>query len=329
MENQIAQLRDIETVTAEIITICEQTRALALTASIEIGRRLVEAKEILPHGEWGKWLKEKVQFSQGTANNHMRLFEEYGDKQITIFGAVLNSQAFGNLSYTKALKLLALPENEREEFIEENDVENMSTRELDKIIKERDEALKRADDAEKLQQAVDEAQSTIEQYKQESAEIVKKTDYLKNEIASLTQQLEKAKDAEKKTKAKLKELKDKPNIPQDVLEKIKSEAEASVSAEQAKKIEERIAETNKRIAEAMAAEQAAKQAAEQANAKVEDLKKQIQMSNPAVTEFKALFEQTQHDMQKMMNVLNNIEDPETVAKLHAAVNAFIKQYAKI
>lgn len=329
MENQITQQRDIETVTSEIITICEQTRALALAASIEIGRRLVEAKEILPHGEWGKWLKEKVQFSQGTANNHMRLFEEYGDKQITIFGAVLNSQSLANLSYTKALKLLALPQDEREDFIVDNDVENISTRELDKLIKERDDALKRAETVETLQQAVDEAQNKIEQYKQETADITKKTAELKSEITNLTQQLEKVQESEKKAKSKLKELKNNPNIPQDIIDKIKAEAENAVSAEQAKKIEERLAEANKKIEEALAAKQLAEQKAEQATIHADELKKQIQMSNPAVTEFKALFEQTQQDMQKMMKVLNSIENRETAAKLHTAVNAFIKQYAEI
>lgn len=329
MENQIQpRERDIDVITTEIKTICEQARVLALTYAIEIGRRLEEAKDMLPHGEWGTWLREKVQFSQASANNYMRLFDEYGDKQITLFGAELNSQAFGNLTYTKALKLLALPEGERENFVEENDIENMSTRELDKLIKERDEALKKAEEADKLRQAVDEANSEIERYKQTSADIEKETADLKNEIAELTQKLEKAKDSEKKTKAKLKELKDNPDVPQDVIDKIKAEAEESASAEQAKIIEEKIAEANRKIAEAVSAKQAAEQKAEQANARAEDLKKQIQMSNPAVTEFKALFEQTQQDMSRMMRVLENIEDVDISEKLHAAVNAFLQQYAK-
>ncbi|KUO78350.1 MAG: hypothetical protein APF81_02885 [Desulfosporosinus sp. BRH_c37] len=38
----------------------EPDREILITNAIEIGRRLKEAKGLLPHGEWGKWLKESV-----------------------------------------------------------------------------------------------------------------------------------------------------------------------------------------------------------------------------------------------------------------------------
>jgi len=47
-----------------------------LTNAIEVGKRLKEAKALLPHGEWGKWLVESVSYSQRTANRLMQLFEE-------------------------------------------------------------------------------------------------------------------------------------------------------------------------------------------------------------------------------------------------------------
>jgi len=91
MENQITQpVREIEVVTAEIKEIKRQAQNMALMYAIEIGRRLVEAKSVLPHGKWGEWLKCEVNFSQATANNFMKLFEEYGSAQISIFGAVSN-----------------------------------------------------------------------------------------------------------------------------------------------------------------------------------------------------------------------------------------------
>ena len=43
--------RDIEVVTAEIKDICAQARRMMLIYAVEVGRRLDEAKEILPHGE--------------------------------------------------------------------------------------------------------------------------------------------------------------------------------------------------------------------------------------------------------------------------------------
>ena len=118
MDNGIVEkARSIEVVTDEIKSLVSSAQSVMLGYAVEIGRRLVEAKDLLPHGEWGKWLREKVEFSQSSANNFMKLFEEYGDRQFTLFGAaVSNSQTFGNLSYTKALRLLAVPGEEREEF---------------------------------------------------------------------------------------------------------------------------------------------------------------------------------------------------------------------
>ncbi len=69
--------RDIGVITAEINNIKAQVSALALMYAVEIGRRLYEAKAALPYGQWGEWLKNEVNFSQSTANNMMRLFDEY------------------------------------------------------------------------------------------------------------------------------------------------------------------------------------------------------------------------------------------------------------
>ena len=85
MENAIrAQARTTDVIAAEIVVIRDQTKRLVLAASVEIGRRLCEAKELLHHGEWGKWLEEKVEYSQSTAGNLMRIYREYGDEQVKI-----------------------------------------------------------------------------------------------------------------------------------------------------------------------------------------------------------------------------------------------------
>ena len=56
---------------------------------------------------------------------------------------------FEELSYTQALALLSLPtEEEREQFVEENDVAAMSTRELQDAIKAKTDAETRANNAE-------------------------------------------------------------------------------------------------------------------------------------------------------------------------------------
>ncbi|MDA8223616.1 MAG: DUF3102 domain-containing protein [Desulfitobacterium hafniense] len=44
--------------------------------------RLKEARELLQYGEWAKWLEESVSYSQKTAERMIRVFEEYGPKQL-------------------------------------------------------------------------------------------------------------------------------------------------------------------------------------------------------------------------------------------------------
>lgn len=93
---------------------------------IQIGYKLIEAKEKLSHGEWGNWLENRVEFSQRTANQLMRIAKEFGT----------NSQAISNLEITKVGLLLDVPTEKREEFIENHDLKTLSTREIKKIIKE-------------------------------------------------------------------------------------------------------------------------------------------------------------------------------------------------
>ena len=91
---------------------------------IQIGQKLIDAKRLVPHGEWSVWLSEKVGFSQRTANNLMRVAKELGE----------NSQSLSNLEATKLYMLLELPSEERDVFIQENDLKTISTREMQRKI---------------------------------------------------------------------------------------------------------------------------------------------------------------------------------------------------
>lgn len=135
-------VRSAEVIAAEIRSIDAQTREIVLRSAIEIGNRLNEAKELVAHGEWGPWLEANVHYSQSTANNFMRIAEEYGS----------NFQAIENLTYTKALALLGVPADEREQCAQENDVDNMSARELQQAIKEKKQLEK---ELRKIQQAAE------------------------------------------------------------------------------------------------------------------------------------------------------------------------------
>lgn len=129
-EETAVMVRPLEVIAIEIRSIDTQARKVVLDSAIEIGKRLIEAKSLVDHGEWGGWLETNVSYSQSTANNFMRVATEYD-------GA--NSHTFGNLSYSQAVALLAVPTDEREAFVEENNVEDMSSRELQVAIKEKQE----------------------------------------------------------------------------------------------------------------------------------------------------------------------------------------------
>ncbi|HCF71977.1 MAG TPA: hypothetical protein DER33_10425 [Syntrophomonas sp.] len=166
--------RTPDMIATEINSIKSQTRIMVLCNSIEIGRRLVEAKEMLPHGEWGKWLETSVDYSQSTANNLMRIFEEYGATQLSLFGSEAKSQAIGSLSYTQAVALLGVPADEREKFIEEHDIDNMSTRELQQAIKERDQAIKAKEESDKKLQDANRAAEELKKAQQQAKQEIDK-----------------------------------------------------------------------------------------------------------------------------------------------------------
>lgn len=174
--NQLTTERSTDVIAAEINAIKYQTQNMMLQASAEIGKRLTEAKAQLQHGEWGNWLKENVEYSQSTANNLMQIYNEYG----------ANSQALGNLSYTKAVALLGVDAEEREVFMQENNVDEMSARELQKIIKEKQQLEK-------------------EMTKQEKA-AAKEKKLLEKDIQELTAQLENARQQHNENEVSEKEI---------------------------------------------------------------------------------------------------------------------------
>lgn len=350
MENSVAEVkqqRDINIVTAEIKDICAQAQRMMLVYAVEIGRRLVEAKEILPHGEWGEWLKNEVEFSQSTANKHMKIFEAYGSRQISLFGAELNSETFTNLSYSQALKLLAVPDDERESFVKDNDIENKSVREIDRLIKERDEALEReraaVEDAKEMQFEKRQKETIIDEYKKklEAAERTaeekeKCVAGLKSGIDDLQAKLEKAKEAEKKAKAKMKEYKqaaENPEIPKEQLGKIKADAEAEAKAaakaaaenHAKQQIEAELAAAKEKQAELEAEIEKSRRTAEEAEAQIKELQKQMAMASPIVTEFKTVFGQVQDNVTQLMDMLDKPEAADSRDNLKAALTALLHQ----
>lgn len=255
-------IRTIETIAIEINSIKDQTKKIMLHGSIEIGRRLTEAKEMMPHGDWMNWLADSVDYSQSTANNLMKLFKEYGSDQLTLFGDNADSQALGSLSYTQAVALLGIPAEEREAFVQENDMDSMSTRELQEAVKARkdaEKALKAAQaEAEKAKKAMEKEQKLREKLEAQQADhalIVERLEAQAEEAAAaavkaesgeddgqaaaLQEELKKAKQEHAESLAQIKkleqELKAKPIDVPAIVEKVPAEIEAEL-AELRKKV---------------------------------------------------------------------------------------------
>lgn len=321
--NDIQTQRTPDVIGAEIRGLTQQAKTMTLWFGIEIGRRLTEAKEMLEHGQWLPYLKEQTEFSQPSASRLMRLYDEYGAKQTSLFGAELNYSTLNNLSISNALRLLAVPEDEREEFAAEHDVEHMSARELDELIKQRDDAEKRAAKAEEqVQQAADGAAKADEQYQK-----------AKQELHLLREKLENAEAQKSAAEKELSELRERPvEVAVEVDEKAVEEAVTAARAKNDAEWAEKMAKVKNELSEAglkaeklkakikKAEEKAAASAAE-----LEKLKKSQTLSDPNTAVFKQIFEQVQEDFNKLHGSLLKVKasDPDTAQKLTAAVRALV------
>lgn len=333
MDNQLVinhealQTRDIEIITEEIIGLKNQAKNTFLAYVCEIGKRLCEAKEKLNHGEWGEWLKEKVDFSQSTANNYMNLYSEYGDGSAVLLGLGANYQTFANLDYSKAVKLLAIPSEERESFVIENDIENKSARETDKLIKEHKAALEE-------KKRLEEENARLKGYQKEADEAKKMALNAQTALSDKQAELDKLKEA-------LDELENnsaEPQISDEELRKIEKEAkkEAEQQAEakfnvklmgERAKLDEERAKLEAEIAAVKAEKDAAEARAKEANNKMAEYEKQAKMSNPLVAEFKLVFEDFQSKADILLSIIATAkrDDPETAAKLQKALDTALAQ----
>ena len=177
---------NIEKTTAEILMLKDQTAQNI----IEIGRRLIEVKETLEHGEYLKWLKEKVDFTERTAQRFVKV--------ATVFS---NTTPVSHLGTRKLLALAGLDEEDREEVMQENNVEDMTTRELEKVVKEKKEIKKQLEAEQEysneLQDAIKEKENQIRALKQKIENIqIPEKEIVEKEVVkeiipeSITKQME-------------------------------------------------------------------------------------------------------------------------------------------
>lgn len=91
---------------------------------IQYGRVLVEAKPLVPRGQFENWVQTNFNMSERTAQQYMAVWKRFGKNEN------LQAVQFSNLQ-----KMLALPEGAETKFSEEHDLENMTAREVEKAVK--------------------------------------------------------------------------------------------------------------------------------------------------------------------------------------------------
>lgn len=133
-----------------------QARALRLSINVnmwQLARVFLEAKELVPHGEWKGWLEENADVSVRTAEDMIASYKRFGGRA-----------PYQELSPTQTFKLLPLPAGTEDQFMAEHDVPNMSTREIQEAVKKvRAEAQAKIDAAEARVRELEEREPIIPQ----------------------------------------------------------------------------------------------------------------------------------------------------------------------
>ena len=289
-DNTVVAVRSIEIVTAEIHTIRDNVAKVFMDGVVQIGRRLEEAKQLVPQGEWLAYLDKELGYKPSTAQNYMRIAREFGDGQIGLSGKT-PGDFFGQLGYSQLLPLLGLPEEEREQLAEEHDLAGMSSREIQALVRERDEA----------KASADKLKSSLERKTQEAGTLEAK---LRDETTR-AEAAEQASKANAQTAAdlqrQLNELAEKADQPRELTEEERAALRDEIAAEQAEAV------------------QAAEARASEALAKLEKVK------NPAAHKVNFLFGELGEYWNRLRAALHELEqsDAEAAGKMRAAITGTV------
>jgi hypothetical protein len=155
---------------------------------LQLGRVLTEAKPLVAHGEWDNWIRTNAKMSRRTAEQYMQAYAEFG----------LNSQ-IAELGTTKVLKLLPMPQEDRDRLLSENDVAGMSTRQLEAAIKEQKDRLIR-EAREKVQEEIDSEREARRAAEKRAAEAENRPPEVPQEVQD---ELQAAREREKTQRAEI------------------------------------------------------------------------------------------------------------------------------
>lgn len=296
--------RTIDEITTDIL----QAQVDGGRAVLTIGNGLIEAKGKLNHGEWLPWLTENVGYSEKQAENYMKIARNYS-----------NPQLVADLGMRKALSLLALPEGERENFVAEANVVDMTSRELEKAVRERAEALeaktKAEADLKAMEDAVAKTMTSLDQANSAKDALQKELDELKSrpvEVAIQVDQEAVEKAREEGYQQARKELKTAEKAAGEQVSKANADA-ASIKTELQKKQKE-VEDLQFEL----------KRAREKLEVKPEPAAPSPLSTDADLAQFKLLFDQAKTIVNQMRGLLLRVrgqDDPEKAGKLTAALRA--------
>ena len=342
-----AEYREIDSctlpeITAEIKYITESMNRTLLIGIIEIGKRFEIAKTLVEHGKWGEYCEKYTGYSQSMAENYIKAYKEYGADQQNLFGDFTKSKLIGNLGITKLIELTAIPADEREHFVEENNItEETTVKQLHKLIQEKTDAL--AQSAAKQAEAERKLKAEIEKNKQAAEEKQSMIDRLQAELdirnaepATVPQdELEKMmqeadEKAKKSLQAEIDRLKTEKKKAEQAAEKAEQAAEKAEQAAKKSKQKAKNAEQQyKKLQDDVSSEKEKVDAAEKEN---EELKKTIEKlqkesllgSNEKMVKLQMCFEQAQNSIIAVKTALAAVEGSEKYDKLFEAVKETLK-----
>jgi len=323
--------RTLDVIATEIRIIDAQLCQAIVQGAVEIGRRLKEAKEKVDHGQWETWCESNLNYTASWASKLMRISEEYGDENSAYSRAISNRDTCPDLSISKALRLLRVPEDAVETFVEQHDLATMSVKELEEEIR------KLKAEKENFEDRESEYTEQIDHYEEESDKLKSKIEELEKELnealapsetetelegklqeketllREAEHQLEEASQKIRDLKAKAKEEKKKKE--EEVENAVKSateEARRQVEEEQRNAMAEVMAKAEDALKRAVAAEEKLTTAGENARAEAR-----------AVATLNIKGELMQESFNGILSAINAIEDPAKQEKLRTGVGQIL------
>lgn len=319
-----SEIISIKTQTSAILSAVENTVKLSC---FEIGKRLCEAKALMPHGEWGNWLNDNVDYSESTAQNLMRIYKEMGDSQIDLITGKAPSDVFGSYQYSQLVALFALPSSQRIEFVEQNNIEDKSVREIEALIREKNELMKKNEQAQKL---IADKEQELSKERKDKEGVKKRYDKAQSELKKQTEELDELKEELENLKEQpVQEIiveQSEPNPER--IEKIREEEREKAKKEYLESSESLSADIEKRE---KALNDALAEAEERAKEKISALEKKLALaSNDGVKLCNFHFTTARtHLIDTVKSIIDLKKDnPDTADKLTAAVAKSLEEILK-